>query len=613
MSAPDLTATLVACQSPDPALRTAAESALSNAERNNLAEFFVALANELASEGKDVTVRQLAGLHFKNLLVAKDDALQVEKHDKWKAIAPEVRSVIKSTILGAIRSPVAVARHTAAQASSEIATVELPYKEWPEFLSVMMENVTGGGIDDGIKISSLECLGFTCERIALTMGTSPDTPEISPEVTDLMLTTIVDGIRSDRPDPIRFAAARALGNSLSFTRKNMENPAERDMILKTICDATQSADSGVRAAAYECIIQIAFQYYDKLQAYMQTLFQLTFATIRNDEEKVALQAIEFWSTLAEEEMELNDVAAELAEAGQTPPPESACVGYVNAALEHLVPLLTETLTKQDEEVELDDDQWNLSMSGATCLQLVANTVEDAIVPRIMPFVQQNIQSENWRYREAATMAFSSILEGPSDDAIGPYVNQSIPFLLAALSDTNDLVKDTTAWTIGRICDLHVRSIPEDIFPTLVNGLAGKLLNETPRVSSQACFGIHNLAAAFQNDSAAATSGTNALSRECIFFNYIFSRFPYTGEFLISDFIPPPPHPPRLLQPTWPTSSRLCSRWWTGTMPRNRIFASLRLRRSASSSRTPRRTLSTFCCNCSPSSSAASPNPSTCPL
>ena len=166
-------------------------------------------------------------------------------------------------------------------------------------------------------------------------------------------------------------------------------------------------------------------------------------------------------------------------------------------------------------MDVEDDPWNISMSGATCLQLIANTVEDDIVPRIMPFVQQHITSENWRYREAATMAFSSILEGPSDDAIGPYVNQSIPFLLSALSDTNDLVKDTTAWTIGRICDLHVRSIPDEVFPTLVNGLAGKLLTETPRVASQACFGIHNLAAAFRNDSAAATSGTNALSRECV--------------------------------------------------------------------------------------------------
>ena len=158
------------------------------------------------------------------------------------------------------------------------------------------------------------------------------------------------------------------------------------MIMKTICETTQSADAGVHAGAYECIVQIAFQYYDKLQNYMQTLFQLTFETIQNDEESVALQAIEFWSTVAEEEMELIDVTAELLETtGQQPPPEQVCVGYVKAALDHLCPLLTDTLSKQDEDVELDDDQWNLSMSGATCLTLAANTVEDAVVPAIMPF------------------------------------------------------------------------------------------------------------------------------------------------------------------------------------------------------------------------------------
>jgi importin subunit beta-1 len=169
------------------------------------------------------------------------------------------------------------------------------------------------------------------------------------------------------------------------------------------------------------------------------------------------------------------------------------------------------MTKQDEEADLDEETWNISMAGSTCLTLVANTVEDLVVPVVMPFVQQNIKSENWRLREAATMAFSSILEGPTIEVIGPYVNQSIPVLLAALSDPHVLVKDTTAWTIGRICELHVRAIPDETFPTLVNGLMGKLMTETPRVSAQACFAIHSLAAAFSGDDSATTSGTNALS------------------------------------------------------------------------------------------------------
>ena len=138
------------------------------------------------------------------------------------------------------------------------------------------------------------------------------------------------------------------------------------------------------------------------------------------------------------------------------------MNYVEGALPNLGPLLTQILTKQDEDAAQDDEIWNLSMSAATCLGLIANTTEDKVVPVIMPFVQQHIQSEDWRFREAATMAFSSILDGPSSEVIGPFVNQSIPILLTSLSDPHVMVKDTAAWTIGRICELHVRSIPDEI-------------------------------------------------------------------------------------------------------------------------------------------------------
>ena len=59
-----------------------------------------------------------------------------------KGLPAEQRSVIKTTLVGAIRSPVQIARHTAAQACAELAVIELPHKEWPEFLTTLMENVT---------------------------------------------------------------------------------------------------------------------------------------------------------------------------------------------------------------------------------------------------------------------------------------------------------------------------------------------------------------------------------------------------------------------------------------------------------------------------------------
>ncbi len=441
--------------------------ALTFAKENNHVEFFVALAKELAKEGTDGSVRQLAGEHLKNLLFEKDDALQVMKHDKWKAISPSIRNEIKSTVLNAMHSPVCLARHTAVQVCSVIAAIKLPYNEWPEFPSVMNENVTRVEGGNGIKISSLECIGFTCSCITDTMSTSANTSGVSWEVADQMLMTVVHGIRS-KTDPIRVAATKALSNSLSFARKYMEISTERDMILESLCNAMKDKDVGIRGAAYECIIQIPSPYYHKLQSYMPILFQLAFMTIRTDEEKVKLLAIELLCTLAEKEMELNIMAVAFAKAGQTPPSEGICVGYVKVALKDLVPVLTETLLKQDEEPNLDDNQWNISAGGVTCLKLVSKTCEDDIVQHIMPFVQMHIKSDNWRYKKATTMAFGSILEGPSSNVIRPHVNESIPILLTALSDANDLVKDTAMWTIGRICDLHLRSISDDNFVALVN-------------------------------------------------------------------------------------------------------------------------------------------------
>ncbi len=58
--------------------------------------------------------------------------------------------------------------------------------------------------------------------------------------------------------------------------------------------------------------------------------------------------------------------------------------------------------------------------------------------------------EDWRYREAATFAFGSILEGPTTPQLAQLVGMGLQFLLDAMQDTNTHVRNTTAWTIGRI-------------------------------------------------------------------------------------------------------------------------------------------------------------------
>lgn len=150
------------------------------------------------------------------------------------------------------------------------------------------------------------------------------------------------------------------------------------------------------------------------------------------------------------------------------------------------------------------------MAAGTCLSLLAGAVQDAIVPAVIPFIEAHIKAEDWHHREAAVMTFGSILEGPDPAVLTPLVNQALPLLIDMMKDGNVHVKDTTAWTLGRICDLLIATIKPDVHlhplvSALVNGL-----QDSPRIISNCCWALMNLADQlalyYEDDSEAQTSG-----------------------------------------------------------------------------------------------------------
>jgi importin subunit beta-1 len=72
------------------------------------------------------------------------------------------------------------------------------------------------------------------------------------------------------------------------------------------------------------------------------------------------------------------------------------------------------------------------MAGATCLTLIAKCVRNDILQTVVPYVTQHLNSSDWRKREAADMAFGSILEGVTG-AINPLIVQVYHFLFVFTS------------------------------------------------------------------------------------------------------------------------------------------------------------------------------------
>jgi importin subunit beta-1 len=126
---------------------------------------------------------------------------------------------------------------------------------------------------------------------------------------------------------VQSAAIHSLYNSLEFIRDNFEREVssasglsrsfadfkgERNYIMQVVCEATQSPSPAVQVGAFECLVRIMGLYYSKMDFYMErALFGLTTMGMRHSEEPVVLQAIEFWSTVCEEEIEINHEAQEV--------------------------------------------------------------------------------------------------------------------------------------------------------------------------------------------------------------------------------------------------------------------------------------------------------------
>lgn len=481
-----LTQILLNAQNPDPTARKMAEDMLTEFDKQNSAGFLHMLSAELSNDAKPAITRRLAGVIMKNALTAKDETKKQQLAQKWVNLDQNIKLQIKAALLKTLSAQEREARQASAQVISKIAHIELPLNLWADLIQILLNNMQQN--DDLLKQSSLETLGYICEEI--------DANVLKVQA-NAILTAVCKGIKEPNND-CKLAGLNALYNALEFVKANFEVEVERTYIMTVVCESSACPDSRVRVASVECLVKIASLYYDHLAPYMQKIFNITLEGIKKDEEQVALQAVEFWSTLCDEEIYLNEEAEEAAELKQKPERQSN--NFVRGAMKYLVPILTEALTKQEDEP--DEDTWNLATSAGTCLALVAMTVGDEIVPVVMPFVTQFIGSENWKQREAATLAFGAILEGPKGYLPG-LITQALPVLLNHMKDSVVYVQDTTAWTIGRVCQLHPHTVGG--FLTQVIQVLAESLGDSPRVASNVCWALHNLAVSYEDDSDKQTS------------------------------------------------------------------------------------------------------------
>lgn len=503
--------------SPDKNELLSAKNFLEHAAEVNLPEFLKALSDILVTTSNSPVARMAAGLQLKNQLTSKDETVNLQYQQRWHQMPEDTREYIKKNILAALGTE-NTRPSCAAQCVAYVAVTELPINRWNLLIQTLVNKVVTEGSSEMDREAALETIGYICQDIR---------DGVLEHQSNEILTAIIHGMRKSEPsNHVRLAATTALLNSLEFTKANFEKEVERNFIMEVVCEATQSSDTQVCVAALQCLVKILSLYYQYMEPYMaQALFPITLEATKSENDQIALQGIEFWSNVSDEEIDLIIETQEANDAGRAPVRVSK--HYARGALQYLTPVLVEKLTKQDECD--DEDNWSPAKAASVCLMLLATCCEDEIVPHVFPFINLNIESSNWRFRDAAVMTFGSILSGLEVNTLKPLVEQAMPTLIRLMYDSSVIVRDTTAWTFGRICDIIPEAaINERYLGTLLECFIKGLKSE-PRVAANVCWAFIGLSdAAYE---AAETSDGETPNTYCLspYFEYIITQLLETTD------------------------------------------------------------------------------------
>uniref|UniRef100_A0A1I7WNE0 Importin N-terminal domain-containing protein n=1 Tax=Heterorhabditis bacteriophora TaxID=37862 RepID=A0A1I7WNE0_HETBA len=147
----------------------------------------------------------------------------------------------------------------------------------------------------------------------------------------------------------------------------------------------------------------------------------------------------------------------------------------------------------------DEDDWTPAKAAGVCIMLLAQCVGDAILDSVI--------SSNWKYKEAAIMAFGSILDGPDPAKLMTLVEQAMPALIQSMSDKHVTIRDTCGWTIGRVLEVCPEIVNKDgLLGTLLPAMS-LALNQEPRVAANVCWALVALVKAAYDT--AVSNGTDS--------------------------------------------------------------------------------------------------------
>ncbi|EGR29112.1 karyopherin beta 1, putative [Ichthyophthirius multifiliis] len=444
--------------------RQVAEQQLVQARLIDPQNFFTVLVQEFINNNNDTQFRQFCC----TLINVSIHTQNNQKQFLWNTLEDGLKESIKAQLLQQMVTTIPYIQKACANAISTICTLEIPQNKWTNLIPDLTCS-TQQNNDPQIRKAAILTLGQICDKFKQhKLGTTLDQKS-----KENMLTGILIGLQEDEKDlEIKTNSIIALGDCVEFMKDIFSQKAVRDYSTSVLLQALQNKNEDIKKLALQRSSDYVKVLYEDFSEYIPAFLNATTLAINDPNEEMSCPAMEIWATIATEYHERREQNEQVNRIDQQTIPNP---NHFANIFENLAQLLLKNLTRNSEE---DDFESQVQEGAQKTLGALVEVIGDPIIPIFTVFISNTIAGQDWKYRQAACLAFSCLLEGISKGAINQLILKAFSEFVKTLLDKEEKVKESGAKLLQRIAEFHPECILmrvgwENELEVIVNALKDK--------------------------------------------------------------------------------------------------------------------------------------------
>nr|XP_009858661.1 transportin-1 [Ciona intestinalis] len=486
-------------QSPDTEIQRMVQQKLEQLNQYpDFNNYLIFVLTKLTTE--DEPTRSLAGLILKN---------NVRAH--YTNFPQNVAEFIKQECLKAVGDASALIRATVGILITTIAC-KGDLVSWQDLLPTLCQLL------DSENYNTCEGAFGALQKVCEDCSEQLDSPQLQ-ESLEVMIPKFLQFFKHSSPK-IRSHAISCVNQFIIGRNPALMNHV--DDFIQGLFTLANDENVEVRKNVCRALVMLQEVRMDKLKPHMSNIIEYMLLRTQDDDESVALEACEFWLTLAEQTVECKQILppflprlipilingmkysevdvillkGDIEEDEMIPDKEEDIRPRFHKSKVHSMQndaQNQEAACEEEDDDGLDDDDslsdWNLRKCSAAGLDVLANVFHDDLLPNVLEKLNELLFHQQWVNRESGILVLGAIAEGCMNGML-PHLPKLVPFLTETLNDKKALVRSITCWTLSRYAHWIVTQSQQNghdaYLKPLMNELLKRVLDSNKRVQEAAC-------------------------------------------------------------------------------------------------------------------------------